>query len=74
VISDGSPSVFFTSPISLVLLALSAAAVVYPIVQRRRKQRSVVADVIATGTIHTADVSSEDAPPAPEPDKTGAPS
>jgi putative tricarboxylic transport membrane protein len=53
VISDGSPDVFFTSPISLVLLILSAVAIVFPIIQRRRKKKSIVADGIATGTIHT---------------------
>jgi putative tricarboxylic transport membrane protein len=70
-ISDGSASVFFTSPISVVLLVLSAAAIVYPIIQRRRKHRSAVADVIATGTIHTPVATSDD-PPAPAPEKTGA--
>jgi putative tricarboxylic transport membrane protein len=52
VISEGSPAVFFTSPISLVLLLLSAAAIVYPILQRRRKPKSLAAEVIATGAIH----------------------
>lgn len=37
VISDGSLDVFVTSPISLVLLILSCAAIALPIVQRRRR-------------------------------------
>lgn len=64
VISDGSPDVFFTSPISLVLLVLSAAAVVFPILQRRRKHKSLTAEVLATGVVPT------DEPPSPR-DETG---
>jgi len=44
VISDGSPDVFFTSPISCILLVISAIAIVVPVLQRRRARKAAIGD------------------------------
>lgn len=65
VISDGSPEILFTSPISLVLYALSVAAIAYPIWQRRRGRsaggpdgggRNTPADASASPPVETQEV------------------